>query len=365
MRKQILLLGASGSGKTTTQKILKKRGLKMIVLYTTRPRREYEVDGVDYHFVSGEQFAGMEKNREFAESACYRGWYYGIALADCGIGDSVISVTPAGLRTLKGVFEKNGLPFVSVYLKVDWRTRLVTILNRGDDIMEAYRRTLTEVGQFDCVEKEVTRVIDNEGHRLTPDEVADIILGMSDPSANETETGDSGAETEDREVNVGITRAVGISGPVPARKGDTVKLKVRRLSDAAVLPTRGSEYAAGLDLYAVLPGPVEIRPHETVMIGTGLATAIPEGYYGALVARSGLAKEGARPANCIGIVDSDYRGELLVAMHNDREKSIFIEPRQRMAQLVVSPYLHVTVEECDSLGETERGAGGFGHTGTH
>lgn len=143
-----------------------------------------------------------------------------------------------------------------------------------------------------------------------------------------------------------------------------MKLKVCRVNENAVLPTRGSEKAAGLDLYAVVQDLCEIRPHETVMIGTGIAVEIPDGYFGAVFARSGLAKKGLRPANCVGVVDSDYRGEVMVALHNDTTGSMHVESGQRIAQLVVMPYLQVEMEECDGLDDTERGAGGFGSTGT-
>ena len=107
-----------------------------------------------------------------------------------------------------------------------------------------------------------------------------------------------------------------------------------------------------------------ILPHETKMIGTGLAAAIPEGYFGGIFARSGLAaKQGLRPANCVGVVDADYRGEIKVALHNDTEQPHTIKGGERIAQLVVIPFLSLEFEEADELDETERGAGGFGHTG--
>ena len=131
-----------------------------------------------------------------------------------------------------------------------------------------------------------------------------------------------------------------------------------------MLPTRGSASAAGYDLYADLAENVEIAPHETKMIGTGLAMEIPEGYFGAIFARSGLAaKESLRPANCVGVVDSDYRGPFMIALHNDGEAVRIVEPGERIAQLVVMPYLPVEFTEADELDETLRGAGGFGSTG--
>lgn len=143
-----------------------------------------------------------------------------------------------------------------------------------------------------------------------------------------------------------------------------MKIKIKKLTDTAVIPTRGSEYAAGYDLYADIKEPVVIKPHETEKVGTGLAIEIPDGYFGAIFARSGLAtKQGLRPANCVGVCDSDYRGEYIVAIHNDSEEERTIQPKDRMGQLVVMPYLAVEFEEFEELGETARGEGGFGSTG--
>ena len=144
-----------------------------------------------------------------------------------------------------------------------------------------------------------------------------------------------------------------------------VKVSFRRVSALARIPTRGSEKAAGYDPYAALEEPVRIAPHETVKIDTGLQFEIPDGYFAAIYARSGIAaKEGLRPANCTGVCDSDYRGNYIVALHNDSEKTRTVEPGERIAQMVVIPYLSVSFEEVDELSGTERGAGGFGSTGT-
>lgn len=144
----------------------------------------------------------------------------------------------------------------------------------------------------------------------------------------------------------------------------SAKIKIKKLTDTAKTPTRGSEYAAGYDLYADVKENVQIKPHETVKIGTGLAMEIPDGYFGAIFARSGLAtKEGLRPANCVGVCDSDYRGEYIVAIHNDSEKTRTITAGERIAQLVVMPYLPVTFDEVSELTDTNRGEGGFGSTG--
>lgn len=143
-----------------------------------------------------------------------------------------------------------------------------------------------------------------------------------------------------------------------------MKIQVKKLRDDARLPSSGSRFAAGYDLYACMDAPVEIAPHTTVKIGTGLSLAVPEGYFGAIFARSGLAsKQGLRPANCVGVCDSDYRGEYIIAVHNDGESAQRIAPGDRIAQLVVLPCLALDFEEVDELGGTERGAGGFGSTG--
>lgn len=143
-----------------------------------------------------------------------------------------------------------------------------------------------------------------------------------------------------------------------------MEIKVKKLTQTAIMPTRGSSFAAGYDLYADVCEEVEIEPFTTKMIGTGLSMEIPEGYFGGIFARSGLAcKEGLRPANCVGVVDSDYRGEFKVALHNDTDTLRHVEKGERIAQLVVMPFLPVTFDEVDELEDTERGAGGFGSTG--
>ena len=143
-----------------------------------------------------------------------------------------------------------------------------------------------------------------------------------------------------------------------------MNIQVKKLKDNAQLPTRGSAYAAGYDLYACLDEAIEIGAGETVKVGTGLSIAVPEGYFGAIFARSGLAaKEGLRPANCVGVADSDYRGEYIVALHNDSAVTRTVTPCERIAQLLIMPFLSVTFEEAQTLDETERGEGGFGSTG--
>lgn len=143
-----------------------------------------------------------------------------------------------------------------------------------------------------------------------------------------------------------------------------INVNIKKLNDNAKIPTRGSEYAAGYDLYACVNEPVVIYPHETVKIGTGIAIEIPDGFFGAIFPRSGLAtKRGLRLSNCVGVCDSDYRGEYIVALHNDTNIPQAIEPNERMAQLVVMPYLPVKFTEVDELSDTERGSCGFGSTG--
>lgn len=141
-------------------------------------------------------------------------------------------------------------------------------------------------------------------------------------------------------------------------------VKIKKLKENAIIPTKGSAQAAGYDLYANISNTHYIHPHSTQPIGTGIAVQIPEGYFGAIFARSGLAtREGIRPANCVGVIDSDYTGELIVALHNDTNNDRPVAPDTRIAQLVIIPYLSVDFEEVDELEKTERGAGGFGSSG--
>ena len=134
----------------------------------------------------------------------------------------------------------------------------------------------------------------------------------------------------------------------------------------AKLPTRGSASAAGYDLYANTREKLIILPHETVVIGTGLAFELPEGTFGAIYARSGLAsKKGLRPANCTGVVDSDYRGEVKVAIHNDSTQAQEISAGERIAQLILQTYIPMAFEEVNDLEQSDRGEAGFGSTGTN
>ena len=143
------------------------------------------------------------------------------------------------------------------------------------------------------------------------------------------------------------------------------KVEIKKLNDEAIIPTYGSIDAAGADLYANIESTETILPHETKLIKTGIAMAIPKGLMGLIFARSGLAsKRGLAPANKVGVVDADYRGEIMVALHNHSEQEQTIEPKERIAQMVFVPYIKGVFEVVDELDDTTRGAGGFGSTGT-
>lgn len=141
-------------------------------------------------------------------------------------------------------------------------------------------------------------------------------------------------------------------------------VKIKKLSENAVTPTYGSEYSAGADLYACLDSEVIIEAGSTYVVKTGIAMEIPEGYAGLIYARSGLAtKRGLAPANKTGVVDSDYRGEIMVALHNHSKEAQSIAPGERIAQLVITPFLTADFTETGELSDTQRGSGGFGSTG--
>lgn len=141
-----------------------------------------------------------------------------------------------------------------------------------------------------------------------------------------------------------------------------MEIKIKRLYEDSIIPTRGSEYAAGYDLYA--HEGATIKPHETAKIGTGVAIQPPKDTFGAVFARSGLAtKQGLRPANCVGVCDYDYTGEYIVALHNDSNEERVIEAGERIGQVVFIPYINVSFIEVNELEETKRGDGGFGSTG--
>ena len=141
-------------------------------------------------------------------------------------------------------------------------------------------------------------------------------------------------------------------------------VKIQKLREDAVIPTRGSEKAAGYDLYAAIPEDIYILPYTTMKIKTGLAMELPDNTFGAIFARSGLAtKQGLRPANCVGVCDSDYRGEYMVALHNDTDTVQVVVPGEKIAQLILLPFLPIEFNMVDELSETERGEDGFGSTG--
>lgn len=142
------------------------------------------------------------------------------------------------------------------------------------------------------------------------------------------------------------------------------KIKFKRLNDFAVIPAQGSVDSAGYDLYAATDYEIQIAPHKTVKIGTGLSFELPRGYFAGIFARSGLAtKKGLRPANCVGVCDSDYRGEYIVALHNDTDEIMTIQPQEKIAQMILLPFLFMEFEEVVELSDTKRGDGGFGSTG--
>lgn len=141
-------------------------------------------------------------------------------------------------------------------------------------------------------------------------------------------------------------------------------INIKFLSELAKMPTRGSDYAAGYDLYAATNEIIDIAPHSTVKIPTDIAIELQPNTFGAIFARSGLAtKKGLRPSNCVGVIDADYRGNCIVALHNDTDEMMSIEPQERIAQLVIMPFIPVHFNLVDELTDTERGSCGFGSTG--
>ena len=141
-------------------------------------------------------------------------------------------------------------------------------------------------------------------------------------------------------------------------------IRVKKVRDSAIMPTYGSVGAAGADLYACMDADVIIEPGKTVFIPTGLSMEIPVGYAGLIYARSGLAcKRDLAPANKVGVIDSDYRGEFIVALHNHGIEAQTISHGERVAQLVITPVVTPVYLEVDALTDTERAAGGFGSTG--
>ena len=143
------------------------------------------------------------------------------------------------------------------------------------------------------------------------------------------------------------------------------KVNIKKLNENACIPTYGTEFSAGADLYSGLSEAVTIAPGTTEFIKTGIAMEIPTGLVGLIYARSGMAcKKGVAPANKVGVIDSDYRGEIIVALHNHSQNPVTIEPRERIAQIVLAPYVTADFNTVQELNDTERGTGGFGSTGT-
>lgn len=147
---------------------------------------------------------------------------------------------------------------------------------------------------------------------------------------------------------------------------NSCKVYLKKLNEKAIIPTYGSEYSAGADLYACIDEPVSIKAGTTEFVHTGVAIELPKYTVGLIYARSGLAcKKGLAPANKVGVIDCDYRGELIVALHNHSADSITVESGDRVAQLVIAPYIFGEYEEVSELSDTTRGEGGFGSTGTN
>lgn len=158
----IVLVGESASGKSSIERYLVDNyEYNKVVSYTTRSKRPNEIDGIDYHFISVEEFKALKEQGFFAETAVYNDWNYGTAKEDC-TDDKVAVLTPHGLRQISKI---NGINVTSFYINVPRRDRLIKILQRGDNIDECYRRNLSDVGQFDGIKDEVNYVVNNEGYK--------------------------------------------------------------------------------------------------------------------------------------------------------------------------------------------------------
>lgn len=166
----LVIVGESGAGKSSVAKELKKYGYKNVVTYTTRPMRDGEKDGIDYHFIDDRQFEILQSR--FCLVANYRGWKYATDINDL-TDESVIVVTPAGMRELNRL----NINLHSIYINVPRRDRLIKLLERGDDIEEAYRRSLSDVGQFDNIENEVDLIVTNKGYTKSVKELCNEIVG--------------------------------------------------------------------------------------------------------------------------------------------------------------------------------------------
>lgn len=178
----IVIVGESASGKSTLQNMFIRVNpeYKKVVTYTTRPMRSGEVDGVDYHFILKDQFDKLKNEGFFVEYNQYRDWMYGTAREDCSEENSVAVLNPPGMRALKRL----GIKTLNVYLKVDRRSRMMTLLQRGDDIDEAYRRNLSDSGLFNGVDDEVDYIIDNAYYRLDKFDVLDCFTRIIEEYKN-------------------------------------------------------------------------------------------------------------------------------------------------------------------------------------
>lgn len=175
----IVLVGESASGKSSIERYLVDNyGYSKVVSYTTRQPRPNEVDGVDYHFVGVDEFLKLKEQGFFAETATYNMWHYGTAKEDC-TDDKIAVLTPHGLRQISKV---NGINVLSFYIDVPRRDRLIKILQRGDDIEEAYRRSLSDVGQFDGIKDEVDYVIYNAQYHKSIKEMAEEVYNIINPA---------------------------------------------------------------------------------------------------------------------------------------------------------------------------------------
>ncbi len=162
----LIIVGESGSGKSTLAKTVQLYdGYESVVVYTTRPPREGEIDGIDYHFISDEEFLKRKSEGFFAEYSEYRGWYYGTAKEDYTTGKKIVAVlTPRGMRQIKKSLDD----VFAVHIQVDRRDRMIALLERGDSIEEAYRRNVSDLGQFDGVDDEVDLIVNNDGYTKLP-----------------------------------------------------------------------------------------------------------------------------------------------------------------------------------------------------